>query len=131
MTRAGFLAGLIAAGIVSLGTAAYTQQQKEVRQIEKIRDNLYFISGGDTNDRPTWTGGNVTVLVADSGVVLIDTMIAGSGRGILERVKSVTNKPVTMIVNTHTHSDHTGSNTEFPATVEFVAHDNTRANLSK
>ena len=134
MTRAGFLAGLIATGILSMGAAAYTQQQKprpEVRGIEKIRDNLYFISGGDTNDRPTWTGGNVAVLVAESGVVLVDTMIAGSGRGILDRVKSVTNKPVTMIVNTHTHSDHTGSNTEFPATVEFVAHENTKANLSK
>ena len=36
-----------------------------------------------------------------------------------------------MIINTHTHFDHTGSNTEFPATVEFVAHEGTRANLAR
>jgi glyoxylase-like metal-dependent hydrolase (beta-lactamase superfamily II) len=134
MTRAGFLAGLVAIGGISIGAAGYTQQQgprPEVREIQKVQDNLYFISGGDTYDRPTWTGGNVTVLVADSGVVLVDTMVAGSGRGILERVRSVTDKPVTMIINTHTHSDHSGSNTEFPATIEFVTHENTKSNMSK
>jgi cyclase len=133
MTRAGFFAGFVAIGSLSIGAAGYTQQKPrpEVRDIQKVRDNLYFISGGDTNDRPTWTGGNVAALVADSGVVLVDTMVAGMGRGILERVRSVTDKPVTMIINTHTHSDHSGSNTEFPAAVEFVAHENTKANLSK
>ena len=77
------------------------------------------------------TGGNTAVLVADSGVVLVDTMNPGSGPEILAQVRSVTNKPVTMIINTHTHFDHAGSNTEFPATVEFVAHENTRANMAK
>jgi glyoxylase-like metal-dependent hydrolase (beta-lactamase superfamily II) len=38
---------------------------------------------------------------------------------------------VIIIINTHTHNDHSGSNTEFPATVEFVAHENTKANMSK
>jgi glyoxylase-like metal-dependent hydrolase (beta-lactamase superfamily II) len=77
------------------------------------------------------TGGNTAVLVTDSGVVLVDTMNPGSGAEILAQVKSVTDKPVTMIINTHTHFDHAGSNTEFPATVEFVAHENTRANMAK
>ena len=35
------------------------------------------------------------------------------------------------ILLTHTHFDHTGSNTEFPATVEFVAHENTRENMAR
>jgi len=63
--------------------------------------------------------------------VLVDTMLPGAGRGILSQIKSVTDKPVTMIINTHTHYDHTGSNTEFPGTVEFVAHEGTRANLAR
>jgi glyoxylase-like metal-dependent hydrolase (beta-lactamase superfamily II) len=58
-------------------------------------------------------------------------MLPNAGRSLLARVKSVTDKPVTMIINTHTHYDHSGSNTEFPATVEFVAHENTRANMAK
>jgi glyoxylase-like metal-dependent hydrolase (beta-lactamase superfamily II) len=107
------------------------QKPLEARDIQKVRDNLYFISGGDTYDRSTWTGGNTIVFVADKGVVVVDTMLPNAGRSLLARVKSVTDKPVTMIINTHTHYDHSGSNTEFPATVEFVAHENTRANMAK
>jgi cyclase len=131
--RAILLTSLIVVGGLSLGVAAWQQPAKplNVRDIQKVRDNLYFVSGGDTYDRSTWTGGNTIVFVTEKGVVLVDTMLAGAGRGILERVKSVTDKPVTTIINTHTHYDHSGSNTEFPATIEYVAHENTRANMAK
>ena len=43
----------------------------------------------------------------------------------------MTNKPVTTIINTHTHGDHTGSNEFFGAAVTIVAHENTRANMVK
>jgi glyoxylase-like metal-dependent hydrolase (beta-lactamase superfamily II) len=133
MSRAVVLLVVMLVGGVSIGGVAGQQGQPApaVRDIQKVRDNLYFISGGDTYDRGTWTGGNSAVLVTDRGVVLVDTMLPKSGRGILDRIKSVTDKPVITIINTHTHYDHSGSNTEFPATVEFVAHENTRANMAK
>jgi glyoxylase-like metal-dependent hydrolase (beta-lactamase superfamily II) len=134
MKRSVMAAGLVAVGVFSVGVAAMQQQPQKplnVRQIQKLKDNLYFISGGQLTERDTWTGGNSMVLVRDSGVVLVDTMLPGAGRGILAQIKSVTDKPVTMIINTHTHFDHTGSNTEFPATVEFVAHEGTRNNLAR
>ena len=135
MRRAVLVALLLAIGGLSAGAAALQQQQKplNVRALQKLGDNLYFISGGDLDEpgRSTWTGGNSLVLVRDAGVVLVDTMLPGAGRGILSQIKSVTDKPVTMIINTHTHYDHTGSNTEFPGTVEFVAHEGTRANLAR
>src|SRR5213594_3077035 len=108
MRRAVLLVALMFLGGALIGAAAGQQNQPlpPVRDIQKIRDNLYFISVGDT-------------------------MLANAGRGILERIRSVTDKPVTTIINTHTHFDHTGSNTEFPASVEFVAHENTRANMAK
>ena len=43
----------------------------------------------------------------------------------------MTPKPITTIINTHTHFDHTGSNAEFPATVEIVVHENTKSNMEK
>jgi glyoxylase-like metal-dependent hydrolase (beta-lactamase superfamily II) len=43
----------------------------------------------------------------------------------------VTDKPVTHIINTHSHGDHTGSNDFFPPAVEIVAHENTAANMRK
>ena len=134
MKRTVLVTAIVAVGGLSIGAAALQQQQQKpqnVRQIQKLRDNLFFISGGELNERDTWTGGNSMVLVGDKGVVLVDTMLPGAGRGILAQIKSVTDKPVTMIINTHTHFDHTGSNTEFASTVEFVAHENTRANLAR
>jgi cyclase len=134
MRRAFVLLVLMTIGGLSM--AAYQgAPAKRVRDIQNVRDNLYFITGGDTYEvgrgRPTWTGGNVAVFVTNNGVVLIDSMLAGSGPGLLAQVKKVTDKPVTMIINTHTHSDHTGSDPEFPATVEIVAHENTKALLSQ
>ena len=133
MRRALVAVALLTAGTLSIGTAALQQPQKlpPVRDIQKVRDNLNFISGGDTNDRPTWTGGNTAVLGTAKGVVVVDTMLAGAGPSLLARIKSVTDKPVITIINTHTHFDHSGSNIEFPATVEFVAHENTRANMAR
>lgn len=132
MKRAMLVTVLVAVGGLSAGAVALQQQKPlKVRAIQNVRDNLYFISGGELSERDTWTGGNSMVLVGDKGVVLVDTMLPGAGQGILAQIKSVTDKPVTMIINTHTHFDHTGSNTEFPATVEFVAHEGTRANLAR
>ena len=45
-------------------------------------------------------------------------------------MKSVTDKPITHIINTHTHGDHVGGNDVFPASVEIVAHENTAAYMA-
>jgi len=85
--------------------------------IKRVRDNLYVIPGA---------GGNTTVFVTQGGVVLVDTKLPNNGEPILAQVRTVTDKRVTMIINTHSHPDHIGSNEYFPASVEVVAHENTR-----
>jgi glyoxylase-like metal-dependent hydrolase (beta-lactamase superfamily II) len=50
---------------------------------------------------------------------------------ILDRVKTVTTKPVVTIINTHAHGDHTGSNAFFGASVDSVVHENTKSNMAK
>jgi glyoxylase-like metal-dependent hydrolase (beta-lactamase superfamily II) len=49
----------------------------------------------------------------------------------MDQVKTVTDKPVTHIINTHTHGDHVGSNDFFPASVEVVAHANVSTSMQK
>ena len=87
-----------------------------VQAIEKVKDNLYLIQG---------QGGNTAVYVAQSGVVIVDTKNPNNGQAILDQIKTVTDKPVTHIINTHTHGDHNGSNVFFPASVEIVVQENT------
>ena len=38
---------------------------------------------------------------------------------------------MTTIINTHTHGDHVSGNVEFPATVDFVVQENTKANMEE
>lgn len=84
--------------------------------VDKLRDNMYVLRGG---------GGNTAVFIMAGGVALVDTKIAGWGQPIIERVKELTDKPITTIINTHTHYDHTEGNVEFPPAVEVVTHENT------
>ena len=140
MKRAYVLGVIVIAGAVTAAAANLTAQQQQpaaggqgrqgggggaaggIKSIEKVANNLYFIFGN---------GGNTGVYVAEKGVVLVDTKLGKQGSAILEQVKKVTDRPVTHIINTHTHGDHTGSNAEFPATVEIVTHENTAANMMK
>ncbi len=64
-------------------------------------------------------------------MVVVDTKNPGMGPSILDKVKSVTPKPVTMIINTHTHGDHVGSNSAFTGAVEFIAQENCKASMEK
>jgi glyoxylase-like metal-dependent hydrolase (beta-lactamase superfamily II) len=100
-------------------------------KIEKVKDNLYIITGSGAEDTSKFSGGNTAVFITDTGVVVVDTKLPGWGPTVLQRIKSVTDKPVTMIINTHTHSDHTGSNEAFPTSVDSVVHENTKTNMVK
>ena len=124
MKRITLLATLIAIG--AAGIAAQQPQggpaQPETLEIEKVKDNLFMIKNG---------GGNTGVFITRNGVVVVDTKYPNYGAAILEKIRSVTDKPVIMIINTHTHSDHNGSNAEFPATVDIVVQKNTKANMDK
>jgi glyoxylase-like metal-dependent hydrolase (beta-lactamase superfamily II) len=125
------LAALMAVGALLIAVAR-AQPSPEMVRLEKVQDNLYLITGGrGMGAQSGGVSGNTTVFVATSGVVVVDTKYPGFGKTILDQVKSVTSKPVTMVINTHTHGDHTGSNNGMPRTAEVVAHENTLANMTR
>ena len=68
-------------------------------------------------------------MIGTDGVVVVDTKNPGWGQPILDKIKRLTNKPVTTIINTHTHGDHVSGNVEFPTTVEVIAHENNKINM--
>src|SRR5256885_5034696 len=121
MKRGLVLGVVIAAGALSIAAVAYQTQPQgpKVVEVEKLKDNLFVLKGG---------GGNTAVFVGTNGVVVVDTKLAGWGQPILSKIKELTPKPVTTIINTHSHGDHTSGNVEFPASVEIVAHQNTKTN---
>ena len=66
------------------------------------------------------------MFVTATGVVVVDTKNPGWGQPILDKIKTLTDKPVTTIINTHTHGDHVSGNVAFPATVEVITQENTK-----
>jgi glyoxylase-like metal-dependent hydrolase (beta-lactamase superfamily II) len=127
MRRFVVLSILFTAGALSMSAAALQQAPAaggqpapRVVEVDKLKDNLYMMRGG---------GGNSAVFITAAGVVVVDTKNPGWGQPLLDKIKSVTDKPVTMIINTHTHGDHVSGNVEFPAAVEVVTHENTARNM--
>jgi cyclase len=124
MKRGIVLGALIAVGALSLAVAAYQApaQAPKVIQVDKLKDNLYVLKGG---------GGNTAVFLTANGVVVVDAKNPGWGQPILDKIKELTPKPISMLINTHTHADHVSGNVEFPATIDIVTQENTKANMEK
>jgi len=124
--RRGIVLGVVitvgALSMAAVGDQGQGQQGPKVVEVQKVKDNLFMLGGG---------GGNTAVFVAANGVIVVDTKNPGWGQPILDKIKTLTDKPVTMIINTHTHGDHVSGNVEFPATVDIVAQENSKINMSK
>src|SRR2546426_3450963 len=128
MKRLIILVTVLAAGALSIAAAGYQQPSQGLpaaalaaTQIEKVKDNLYMITGADPTDRNSFSGGNTGEFITTNGVVVVDTKPAGWGQGILDKIKTLTNNPVTTIINTHTHRHHNGSTEAFGGTIRFIA----------
>jgi cyclase len=131
MNRRVVLGAVIVAGGFGTFIAAQQPARAVLPDLMQVKNNLYMIDASSPTDRTMFTGGNTAVLVTSTGVVIVDTKLAGYGPDILAKIRKVTDKPVTTIINTHTHGDHTGSNEGFPTSVDIVAHENTKANMEK
>ncbi len=123
MRRMFVLGTLLAIGL-PLTVAAVQQapggEAPRVVEVDRLKDNLYVGKGG---------GGNSSIFITQAGVVVVDTKNPGWGQPLLDAIKRVTDKPITTIINTHTHGDHVSGNVEFPAEVEIVTHVNTAENM--
>jgi glyoxylase-like metal-dependent hydrolase (beta-lactamase superfamily II) len=126
------LGTLVLVGATAIaGVAAQTGKPQTIA-VEKVRDNYYVLMSSTPGNADSFSGGNVGVFITGTGVVLVDTKLAAWGDTFMATVKKVAgDRPVTTIVNTHTHGDHTGNNDRFSGKVEFVAHENTKANMAK
>jgi glyoxylase-like metal-dependent hydrolase (beta-lactamase superfamily II) len=118
MRRIAVLGALVVAALLPARCASHAPRDLTIR---RVAGNLFQITDGN---------GNMAVFVRADSVVLVDTLVPTSGQRILDQIRTVTDRPVTHILNTHTHADHVGSNAFFPAAVEIVAHERTAARMA-
>jgi len=83
-------------------TRKLTQQNEQFKeQIVEVADDVHVAVG--------YSVSNVSMIVGDDGVILIDTGLMGeSAETIAKKFHEITDKPVKAIIYTHSHGDHTG-----------------------
>lgn len=109
----------------SVALAQPAPQPATVQPIKPIKPGLFMVVGA---------GGNVTVLPTPDGVVEVDSKNAGQENfdALMAQVRTVSDKPVRYLIDTHHHADHTGNNGRFLAAgAKVVAHKDLPAQLDK
>ena len=109
--------------IILFFTISILAQKREVKIIPtKITDNIYMLEG---------QGGNIGLFIGKDGVFMIDDQFAPLTPKILSAIKKITDKPVSYLVNTHWHGDHTGGNANMQKEgAVIVSHENVRKRMS-
>ena len=113
---------VVLAAAAGLGVwLAWAQNPPQPLNLQKVTDNLYVIIGN---------GGNTAFMPTSEGVILVDDKFAADAPQIAAKVKTVTDKPIRYVLNTHQHGDHTGGNEALlAANAEIVIQKNARANM--
>ncbi len=109
--------------VVPTGTSEYSfpagyqtpWDQIEIMVTEQLSPNLYVLHGSKGLDRghPDASGGRALVLFGPDGVLLVDTQNRQVAEKTLAAIRSFTDGPIKVLVNSHVHSDHTGANAFF------------------
>jgi glyoxylase-like metal-dependent hydrolase (beta-lactamase superfamily II) len=111
--------------------AAASEKEPDWSKVEikaqKVAGNVYLLEGLGGE----FSGGNVAASVGPDGILLIDDKFAPLAPKIQAALKTLSDKPVRFVLNTHVHMDHTGGNGVMGKGATIIAHDNTRARLIK
>jgi glyoxylase-like metal-dependent hydrolase (beta-lactamase superfamily II) len=86
----------------------------------RVAGSVYMLTGA---------GGNIGVSIGDDGTLIVDDQFAPLAERILAALTSIGGKRPKLVLNTHYHGDHTGSNAFFGESGTIIAHDNVRVRL--
>jgi len=119
-----------AAGFIALAGLVFQAQTappQTAYKFTQIVPGIYSAIGTGTMN----VGSNSAVIVNRDEVMIVDSHISPeSGRAMLQELKTITDKPVRFLINTHFHYDHTNGNQAFPPGVDIIGHEFTRRKLT-
>jgi cyclase len=98
-------------------------------KIHLIARNVYMLESEP--QKPSY-GSNIAVLVGPDGLLLVDAQGSPDVQPAIAALRTISDKPIRYVINTHCHGDHTGGNTGFQrAGATIIAHDNVRKRLQQ
>ncbi|MBU0637859.1 MAG: MBL fold metallo-hydrolase [Planctomycetes bacterium] len=121
-TRSIVVAATLALLVQTTTLQAQDWSKVDVRVVP-VTDNVYVLANA---------GGNIGVLTGPDGVLLIDTGFEQLSEKVTAAVKTITEQPIRLVINTHWHFDHTGGNAHLSmAGALIVAHENVRTRMTQ
>ncbi len=87
---------------------------------QKVAGNVHILIGA---------GGNIAASIGPDGTLIVDNQFAPLAERIQQRLSALGGDKPELIINTHFHGDHTGSNENFGKGATIIAHENVRVRL--
>ena len=115
--------------IACLTLAAPLQAQDFATSFDatEVAPGIHMLTGAEGK----FGGGNISVLVGDEQIVLIDDAMVPTAQPVLDAVTKLAGRAPDFVINTHIHGDHVGGNALMQENGAYVvAHDNIRKRLS-
>jgi glyoxylase-like metal-dependent hydrolase (beta-lactamase superfamily II) len=89
------------------------------RSVTKLAEGIYEIRHPDAPD--TFPQSNTTVIIGEKSVLVVDScLLPSTTRQDIDQIRQWTSKPVTYLLNTHWHFDHTLGNAAYAAAFPLV-----------
>ena len=122
-TRNAVFGFALVAGFAACGSLAFAQAPGQPLTLKKVKDNIYFVEGG---------GGNSTIIIGQNGVIVVDVKTTlEAGKGIVDQVGKLTNKPIKTVILTHSDGDHVNGLPAFPKGITIIAHENDKKEMEQ
>ena len=125
MERRNFIKNtVLTAGLLSLShKELFAMINDPAFKVTMLRDNLGIF---------TEKGGTIAFLLSKEGIVVVDAQFPEQANHLITDLKTRSDKPFQMLINTHHHGDHTSGNIAFKGIVpHVVAHVNSLANQTR
>ena len=108
--------GALAATSLAGGLTRHRQPGTNVFEWSQLVDGTVWVTGGARS------GGAVMVVASEGQVLMVDAKLVGLAPLLRGEAEARAGSPVTMLLNTHHHGDHTGGNVAFTADTQVIAH---------
>jgi len=117
---------LAVAGVQSQRQPAGTAHNGNAFRFNKVAEGVYHAVGTGA----LTVVGNSSVIVNSDDVIIVDDHVSPAAAWVLvDEIKTITNKPVRTVINTHFHYDHAHGNQIFDKDVAIIGHEFTREML--
>ena len=111
------------AAVLGLAASALAQQPQPQAPppitMKQLKPDVWAGIGG--------AGGNVTIIVGKTGVIVVDAKQTEPGaKDLLAEIAKITPRPVTTAIITHSDGDHVNGLVAFPSGIKIIAHENNK-----